>query len=246
MSLLNRLFGSKPTPQFNAPIAPDTAFYAIGDLHGCASKLEKILPNLADDIPTIFVGDYVDRGEESADVLRKVMALEQNKNVTCLFGNHEEMMLSFLDNPEEKGSRWLRYGGLQTLASFGVRGVSAGSKGETLEQAANDLHDAMGDDMIAWLRALPTHWITGNVAVVHAAADPHLAMSEQSDKTLRWGHPDFGTVPRVDKIWVLHGHTIVDHPTTTAGRISIDTGAYATGRLTAAHVTTGNVEFIQV
>lgn len=71
-------------------------------------------------------------------------------------------------------------------------------------------------------------------------------MSDQSPKTLRWGHPDFEDEVRQDGTWVLHGHTIVDQPHMTAGRIAIDTGAYATNRLTAAHVTAGDVTFISV
>lgn len=248
MALLSRLFGAKK-PSFDAPIAPQQPFFAVADVHGFATKLHSLLEKIETDhpdAPIVFVGDYVDRGEESADVLRTVMARDQDPKVTCLIGNHEEMLLNFLDQPEVKGGRWLRYGGLQTLASFGIRGVKERSTGSELTQAADDLTQAMGEDMITWLRNLPTHWVSGNVAVVHAAADPNLPMSEQSAKTLRWGHPDFDTTPRADGVWILHGHTIVDQANATAGRIAIDTGAYATGRLTAAHVTTGNVEFVQV
>mgnify|MGYP000327236838 CR=1 FL=1 len=247
MSLLNRLFGSKP--KFDAAITPAVPFFAIGDVHGCLGKMQTLLQAISAkdaEAPIIFVGDYVDRGEQSAQVLAHVMEMDANPNVTCLIGNHEEMMLSFLDDPQKKGARWLRYGGLQTLASFGVRGIATGMKGEALDQAASGLREAMGDEMIAWLRALPTHWVSGNIAVVHAAADPGLPMSEQSAKTLRWGHPDFEDEVRTDGTWVLHGHTIVDQAHMTAGRIAIDTGAYATGRLTAAHVTAGDVTFISV
>ncbi len=247
MSLFSRFFGSK-TVQFEAPIQPEAPFFAIGDIHGCAPKLQSLLKKLHAidlNLPIIFVWDYVDRGEDNADVLRQVMALSKQANVTCLIGNHEEMMLNFLENPQRYASRWLRYGGLQTLASFGVRGVSAGNKGEPLDAAAANLREAMGEEMIDWLRALPTHWVSGNVAVVHAAADPALPISEQLPKTLRWGHPDFEDTARTDDVWVLHGHTIVDQANATAGRIAIDTGAYATGRLTAAHVTNDNVTFIE-
>ncbi len=248
MALLSRLFGAKKS-DFKAPIAPDQSFCAVADIHGCATKLQMLLEKLEtehSDSSIVFVGDYVDRGEESAEVLKTVMAKDDDPNVTCLIGNHEEMLLNFLDQPEIKGSRWLRYGGLQTLASFGVRGVNERSSGSELTKAAGDLRQAMGGNMIAWLSNLPTHWISGNITVVHAAADPNMPISQQTAKTLRWGHPDFETTTRADDIWVLHGHTIVDQPYMTSGRIAIDTGAYATGRLTAAKVTPGNVEFIQV
>lgn len=246
MSLLNRLFGSKPV-RFDAAIAPDRPFYAVGDVHGCASKLQTLLQGIQDNsAPLVFVGDYVDRGEHSATVLREVMDLDAQDNVTCLIGNHEEMLLNFLDDPQKKGPRWLRYGGLQTMASFGVRGIATGLKGEALDIAAAGLREAMGDTMIDWLRNLPTHWVSGNISVVHAAADPEVPIADQAAKVLRWGHPDFEDTPRKDGVWVLHGHTIVDQPHMKSGRIAIDTGAYATGRLTAAHVTSGDVTFTTV
>lgn len=246
MSLLNRLFGAKG-PQFNARIMPDAPFFAIGDIHGCAGKMHRLLAHIAakdSDAPTVFVGDYVDRGEQSADVVRHIMEMDAAENVICLIGNHEEMLLNVLDDPQKHGARWLRYGGLQTLASFGVSGVATGATGGALDQAATQLRAAMGDVMIDWLRGLPTYWQSGNVAVVHAGADPTLPMVQQSAKTLRWGHPDFEDVVRTDGTWVIHGHTIVERPQTAAGRIAIDTGAYATGRLTAANVTDGDVTFL--
>jgi len=211
MSLLNRLFGSKP--KFDAAIAPDAPFFAIGDVHGCMGKMQTLLQAISakdTGAPVVFVGDYVDRGEQSAQVLHHVMEMDESPDVTCLIGNHEEMLLNFLDDPQKKGARWLRYGGLQTLASFGVRGIATGMKGEALDQAAAGLRAAMGDAMIAWMRALPTHWVSGNIAVVHAAADPALPIADQTPKSLRWGHPDFEDAVRQDGTWVLHGHTIVE------------------------------------
>lgn len=252
MSLLNRLFGKKPAPThvmapFDAALAPQTPFFAIGDVHGCLTQMQTLLTQIADkdgSAPVVFVGDYVDRGEDSAGVLRALFALRDDPRITCLTGNHEEMLLGFLDQPADKGARWLHYGGMQTLASFGVGGVSPSSKGDALVTAAAKLKSAMGNDMIAWLRNLPTMWKCGNITVVHAGANPASAVALQPAKTLAWGHPDFETKPRQDGVWVLHGHTIVDAAYARDGRISIDTGAYATGQLTAAYVTVGAVDFL--
>ena len=103
---------------------------------------------------------------------------------------------------------------------------------------------AMGADMIAWLRDLPSMWKSGNVTVVHAGADPATPIARQGVKTLVWGHKNFDTKPRQDGVWVLHGHTIVDVATAQDGRIAVDTGAYATGRLTAAYITDGDAAFL--
>jgi serine/threonine protein phosphatase 1 len=248
MSFLKRLFGGPTAPRFDAPIAPDTPVFVIGDLHGCKPQLIKLLVQMEDrdaDAPRVFVGDYVDRGEDSAGVLRTLFAMKDDPRVTCMIGNHEDMMLGFLDNPEAKGQRWLRYGGLQTLASFGIGGVTNSSEGTALVTACDALNDAMGADMITWLRALPATWSSGNLTVVHAGADPVTPLTLQSDKTFKWGHRDFANVLRTDGVWVAHGHTIVDQANSNGGKIAVDTGAYATGQLTAAYVTTGDVTFMQ-
>ena len=222
-----------------APPAPEAPFVALGDLHGRADLLERALAKVPD-CQIVCVGDYIDRGDHSAEVLAMLQA---RPDIICLSGNHEEMMLGFLDNPQKFGPRWLRYGGLQTLVSFGVAGASEGSNGAELVKLAKALGTAIGPDLIQWLRDRPTFWQSGNVAVVHAGADPKLPMPAQTTQTLHWGHADFDRVDRQDDIWVLHGHTIVDAPSADRGRISIDTGAYATGRLTAALVSEDGVEF---
>lgn len=254
MSVFRRLFGGgnasrhDPAPRhqpFTAEVSPEARFYVVGDVHGEADALEALLSEInAEDpgAPIIFVGDYVDRGERSADVLRRVMALNTANPARriCLRGNHEQMMLDFLEAPEARGDRWLRHGGLQTLASFGVMRPPGTQPGDLRDRLA----DAMGSDLIDWMQALPLRWQSGNVAVVHAAADPTLPIERQSPKTLLWGHPSFLRANRADGIWVVHGHTIVDAAIAQDGRVSVDTGAYATGRLSAACIEPGGVRFL--
>ncbi|MFY9212179.1 MAG: metallophosphoesterase family protein [Aestuariivita sp.] len=228
----------RPNAQFD-PVAPETPILAVGDIHGRADLVERLL-RTAPDVPMIFVGDYIDRGEHSADVLR---LLHERPDITCLSGNHEEMMMAFISNPQDSGPRWLRFGGLQTLASFGVAGVSESTTGKALTRARNDLVDAMGQDLLAWMNRMPMYWRSGNVCIVHAGADPSLPPEEQSARHLHWGHPDFKKTPRSDGLWVVHGHTIVDEAHEEQGRIAIDTGAYATGRLTSALIGNGHFEF---
>lgn len=232
---LNGLGGRSPFP----PVDPESAFSAIGDVHGRVDMLERALDALRGR-QVICVGDYVDRGDNSADVLR---CLHDRPDIICLSGNHEEMMLKFLDAPRRYGNHWLRFGGLQTLASFGVASASVISDGDAMTLARDELHEAIGAPLLNWMRSLPTHWQSGNVAVVHAGADPAISIEDQSTQTLHWGHPKFLRKQRADGVWVLHGHTIVDEPTAQNGRISIDTGAYVTGRLTVAHIDRNDVRF---
>ena len=230
-----------PPAQFE-PTAPVQPFIAVGDVHGRADLLEKLLQNVPD-VPLIFVGDYVDRGDNSADVLR---ILQGRTDITCIAGNHEHMMLKFLRSPEADGPRWLRYGGLQTLASFGVRGIAESTTGRDLLRARNELADRMGEELITWVNDLPASVTAGNVTVVHAGADPALPIDAQKRRVLQWGHREFRKTPRQDGMWIVHGHTIVDEAHVENGRIAVDTGAYATGRLSAAFIGNGEVLFDEV
>lgn len=246
-----RLFRHLPVfgrPAFRAPLAPEIPFAVIGDIHGCDRLLSELISRLERlELPpqhVVCVGDYIDRGDESAAVLRRLHRLTLEAGVTCLLGNHEDMLIDFLDRPERAGPRWLRYGGLQTLASFGLGPIAETAPEEAWRAHRDALRLAMGEDLEAWLRRLPLFWRSGNIAVVHAGADPAVRLSDQSRRSLLWGHPEFSRTARQDGLWVIHGHTVVERIAHRDGRIGIDTGAYATGRLSAALVSTWDVEVI--
>lgn len=236
-------------PEFRAPLAPDRPFVAVGDIHGRADLLEALLARIRDQagarVPLVFLGDYIDRGEGSAAVLAHLQALQRGgwgAEVVCLSGNHEAMMLDFLDAPETGGPLWLHNGGAQTLASFGV--YPPGRAPDALRAARDDLRTALPPGTEAWLRALPLHWRSGNVFAAHAGADPNTPLDQQDAAHLLWGHPEFERTPRTDGIWVAHGHTIRDTATAHEGRIGLDTGAYATNRLSAALIAEGECRFL--
>lgn len=260
MKLMNRgqtaLQGAPSEQRFRAPVLPDELLFVIGDIHGRDDLLARMLDRLsgirerhhAGGGRLVFVGDYIDRGDRSAQVLDRLSGLcaKAGSGVVCLAGNHERMMLDFLADPEAKGPRWLRNGGLQTLASFGIGQLSDSSTGAALVAARDRLRTALPAGMEAWLAALPCQFQSGNVAVVHAAADPGQPLGDQSMKTLLWGHDRFLTEARTDGLWVVHGHHIVEAPSVTRGRIAIDTGAFATHRLTAAVLSpVGTVRFLE-
>ncbi len=229
------------------PPRPGTRVVAVGDVHGCAAKLDTLLGQVGGG-HLVLLGDVIDRGPDSRAVLSRVAGLQREDpdGVTVLLGNHEDMALRFLEDPEAQGPVWLRNGGLQTLASFGVRGLGETAPGPELNRAAAELRDAMGPEMEAWLRARPLQARFGNVHVAHAGADPSRDMDMQDDETLLWGHRDFRTAARADGQWVVHGHYIVEAPHVVAGRVAVDTGAYATGRLSAAVIEDDEVSFITV
>ena len=227
--------------QMPAPPAPETSVTAIGDIHGCASLLTCALKQ-ADARAMgqiICVGDYVDRGPDSARVLR---LLQSRPDILCLMGNHELMLLGFLNDPAQAGRRWLHYGGRETLESFGLE-VMQDPDAEAMVHLRDGLRVAMGPALEDWLRGLPRYWQSGNLAITHAGADPRAPLAAQSDRALCWGHPKFGQVPRRDGLWVLRGHVIVDTPMAAEGVISIDTGAYFRGHLSLAHIAPDLLEF---
>ena len=236
---------------------PDIAAYIVGDIHGCAERLQALLAKIDEEMTArkdraeiVFVGDYIDRGEHSADVLRFLyrIAVDYAGDVTCLAGNHERMMLEFLDDPVGRGPRWLRNGGAQTLASFGIAAPSTlGTvEGASLIDAAFDLRVAAGAGMLDWMSNLPTWWNSGNVWAVHAGADPAEPMDAQLDDMLVWGGEAFRASERDDGQWVVAGHVPVAAAGAAHGRIDVDTGAVYGGVLTAVALDpTGEIRFLQ-
>lgn len=239
--MLSSLFRKLSGADTFADPAPAEPLCVIGDVHGCLPLLERLLAQLPQDHRVILVGDYIDRGEHSAEVLRY---LSTQPALTCLMGNHEEMLLAFLRHPEEAGGRWVRNGGLQTLASFGIRGVRPQMSADELRTCRDRLEQAMGDALIAWLAGLRRSVLSGTVLVTHAGADPQMPPDAQPEQVLTWGHQDFLRKSRRDGIWVVHGHTIVSRAAAVRGRIAVDTGAYATGRLSAACLAGGPARFL--
>jgi serine/threonine protein phosphatase 1 len=251
-SLLSRV-RKKLAPDAPAAItpAPDQPFIAVGDIHGRADLLHALQKMIAERFPgwpVVFLGDYIDRGEDSRAVLDDLRACAPDRagRITCLMGNHERMLLDFIDDPALAAPTWLANGGLQTLLSFGVRPPRGGSP--TPDAAAtlrDNLCDAIGPARLNWLRQRPLSWHNGNVWAAHAGVDPRVPLSQQTQDTLLWGHPAFARIPNAAGALVVHGHTIVRTPVLSDGRVAIDTGAYATGRLTAAAIMQGAVEFFQ-
>jgi serine/threonine protein phosphatase 1 len=241
---INRQFDKGGNISWDQPHL-DESFFIVGDIHGEIYLLDRLLAKIGNNNRVVFVGDYVDRGRYSADVLRRLYALNADPacSIICLLGNHEAMMLGFLRDPV-MNSNWLRHGGRQTITSFGIPGIPAGSDEQALLETRDKLAVAMGDDLISWVGALPSVFHSGNVAVVHAGADPNLSMTDQKQDSLTWGHRNFRKIPRQDGVWIAHGHTIVEDPVALNGIISVDTGAYATGRLTAAFVSSAGIEFV--
>jgi serine/threonine protein phosphatase 1 len=224
---------------------PESTSYIVGDIHGRSDLLELMLELIdahiggtgSADPKLVFVGDYVDHGPDSMGVLARMRELTRDfpDNVTCLMGNHERMILDFLTDPALRGPRWLREGGAATLRNYRIAPdhlTQASDAADWIDAAAR-LSDALGEEGRSWLNERPLSWHSGNLWAVHAGADPARGMQDQTARVLLWGHPEFDSAMRGDDAWVAHGHVEMETPVFEDGRISLDTAAWSTGKLTA-------------
>ncbi|SNT04204.1 metallophosphoesterase family protein [Tropicimonas sediminicola] len=240
-------------PAADAPPEPENLTYAVGDVHGCDAKLERLLERIEEDrdgrtADIVFLGDYIDRGPDGAGVLRRVKALQEadSDRVFCLMGNHDLMMLDFLSAPASLAQRWLDYGGEETMASFGVPSFAEVDLRQRTAARARALREAAGPGLLGWLANLPLWWRSGNVVAVHGQTDPLRAMIAQKENVLLWGRPAAKIVPRRDGSWVVHGHTPVPEPRVAGRHVAIDTAAFRGGPLTAAVLGDGMPRFLSV
>lgn len=253
LSLIQKLRRRARAEAFTAPVETgDRVVYAVGDIHGRHDLAERLLERIASDAARtagpqriIFLGDYIDRGEGARQTIALLRDFAGRSGIECVFlmGNHEQMLLRFLEQPAA-GGRWARYGGLQTLMSYDIGGVTNLRDPEVALRVRDHLVQAMGEHR-GFIEALrPSHRV-GNVFFAHAGADPDLPAEAQETNTLLWGCDRFHQRDRGDGVWVAHGHFVVDRPTAERGRIAVDTGAYFSGRLTAARIAEDEVTFLQ-
>ena len=242
MDLFRRpLSGSAQRPP---RVAADERVYAVGDIHGRFDLLVALLDRIRIDAEShrdrrhariVFLGDYIDRGDDSRSVLDTVSELSRAKSPDLVFlrGNHEDALLAFLDDPVA-GRSWLGYGAKQTFASYGLPPPSARtSDPRQLHELRDRLATAMGPQ-IDTLESMPTHLVSGSVLFTHAGANPQQPL--QDTRAMLWGHPDFPAAGPIEGLRVVHGHYDNAKPVSDAGRICVDTGAYYTGRLTAVRL----------
>ncbi len=249
MNMLHKWFGTKsdsdePTVQYH--VGAKDRIYAVGDVHGRVDLLNRILEMIARDVAShqdyraakiIFLGDYIDRGDNSKEVLDVLMGVRNElpeDNLLFLAGNHEAAVLSFLSDPVGK-SEWLRYGGLQTLLSYGVAPPSSNPEPQDLVTVADSLRAAMGHH-VSFLAGLQGMHRSGDVIFIHAGLDPTRDLGDQDDDATLWGRSEFVDEGGFPGVRVVHGHYDSREVVSTPRRICVDTGAYYSGRLTAVRL----------
>ncbi len=239
-------------PQISrAQVPTGQRIYAIGDIHGRPDLLVKLRIRILEDAAgsegiacsLVYLGDYVDRGGGSFEVVEMLIhdPLPGFESV-FLMGNHEDMMLRFLAGPAEE--TWLLNGGDATLSSYGVR-LREGQGGQSwLEDLRLGLRAAMPSDHVEFLAGLKLQHTVGDYLFVHAGVRPGIPHDQQRPTDLIWirdrflnSDADFGKC-------VVHGHSITPRPEVRSNRIGIDTGAYYTNRLTCAVLEGQDLRFL--
>ncbi|WP_137681021.1 metallophosphoesterase family protein [Aurantiacibacter suaedae] len=248
---LQKLFGKSPAvPDARASLPAGQRVYAIGDVHGRLDLLEALAEAIESDdearspaqTSVILLGDLIDRGPDSAGVVAFARAWQQHREVRILAGNHEEMFLrSFAD--AEVLRPFLRHGGRETLFSYGVdpKAYSAA----TVEEVQAMMASAVGKEERAYIAGFEDMIVLGDYVFVHAGIDPSEPLEAQADADLRWIREPFLSHDKPLGFVVVHGHTIADEVQVRPHRIGIDTGAYASGRLTALALEGDERRFIE-
>lgn len=222
-------------------VPPGTRVYAIGDVHGRLDLLVRLEAMIEADLATarpgrtvvVHLGDYIDRGPASRGVIDHLLdhPLPVDE-VVHLLGNHEDTMCRFLVDPWV-GENWMRYGGLETLRSYGVDPDLDLPAEERLRQVQEAFNRAVPERHWAFLEGLPLRYEEGDYLFVHAGVRPRIPLDRQRRYDLLWIRHEFLDSEADHGRVVVHGHSISSEPEIRPNRIGIDTGAFMSGQLTA-------------
>lgn len=228
--------------------------YAVGDIHGELALLRQVLDFISADAAraagrgkravAVFLGDYVDRGDDSRGVVDVLSQLGGDApEWVFLAGNHEAKLLAFLDNPQQNQD-WLDFGGLATLASYGVLMSPGMPRSRRLADARKRFAAEMPQRHLHFLKSLETSKVIGDYFFAHAGIRPGVPLEAQSAEDLMWIRDEFTEAAQWHGKKIVHGHTITDEPDLRPWRVGIDTGAYATGRLCCMVLEDDRVDFV--
>lgn len=253
--MLARLFKKSAVqrPIDTARVPDGVRIYAIGDIHGRNDLLSDLLTKIeADDLSRgsaetqiIFLGDLMDRGPDSAGVIETAMALRvTGKNVRYLMGNHEEVFVRACRKNDPKTTRFfIRIGGEATVLSYDI--TRAEYIALDMEQLSERLATIVPQSHIDFIETFEDQIVIGDYAFVHAGIRPGVPLAEQKPSDLRWIREDFvGQRGDLEKV-VVYGHTIYEAVEERGSRIGIDTGAYASDKLTALALEGGERWYLQ-
>lgn len=243
-------------PKLPKPVLPaGVVVFAMGDVHGRADLLDLMLRYVEHEARTtedkrvlmIGLGDYIDRGPRSREVIDQLLALRQASGleVHYLRGNHEKIFLDFLADPVRHGPAWCTFGGREALASYGVNAPEASQDEDAWLAARDALETALPAAHLAFFQDLATSFEIGDYFFAHAGAKPGVALADQVEADLLWIRGPFLSDKRRFEKVVVHGHSPGTEVHVDDRRIGLDTGAYATGVLSVIRIEGEGRELIQ-
>jgi serine/threonine protein phosphatase 1 len=243
------------SPDLGRPALPEgQLLYAVGDIHGRLDLLQVMLDLIEADARTrghveqrtlVFLGDYVDRGPDSRGVVERLISDPlQGFDAHFLKGNHEAILLDFLEEPWRL-DHWLLNGGDATMESYGVDTARLARLGAPPEVWRNAFAEALPEAHLHFFKRLKLSVSFGDYLFVHAGVRPGVPLGAQSEADLVWIRGPFLDHSEPFGKIVVHGHTPVNEPVMRPNRIGIDTGAVFTGRLTALRLQDGARDFLQ-
>jgi serine/threonine protein phosphatase 1 len=226
--------------------------YAIGDIHGEADLLIRLLEAIRIDsharppaaVTLVFLGDFIDRGRDSATLLKVFSLADADaEDVKVLKGNHEAALVDVYRGDEEALAFWLQFGGRPTLEGLGV---PVGGRPFDSARTLALLRGALDGAIVDWLDRLPHSWSLGDYFFTHAGIRPRVRLARQDPDDLLWIREPFLSSKRRHEKVIVHGHTVEPGvPRLGGNRIGIDTGAHETGRLTALGLENGEQWLVQ-
>ncbi len=234
------LFGSKSASKAGrASLPAGTRVYAIGDIHGRLDLLKRLSSKLRADIDAsgcenaiiVLLGDYVDRGPDSSGVVDWILNGGLPASYVALRGNHEATLLNFLDDPSIL-DEWRRFGGLETLMSYGID-VREPMRGKGFSEALTSFRQSLPPSHLKFYSDTALSWSLGDYFFCHAGVRPGVPLARQEERDLLWIRDEFNSYRGAHEKIIVHGHTPVQAPESLPNRINVDTGAYATDVLTS-------------
>ena len=218
--------------------------YAVGDIHGSCEALRALHGGIRADAAQaatqgasldnliVYLGDYVDRGMQSRQVLDYLLSDPMPEfTKVYLKGNHDDAMLRFLED-SNLGPTWFSYGGDATVFSYGVRTPAKATGPERFEKMREQFEAVIPPAHVEFLRNLKLRYELGDYLFVHAGVKPSRPLDQQEAFDLMWIRDEFTESQQDFGRIVVHGHTVTETPDIRRNRIGIDTGAYSSGILT--------------
>ncbi len=238
-----------------ASVPKGTVVYAIGDVHGRDDLLAEVQAGILADSGTrdasrrvvVYLGDYFSRGRDSRAVVEGVIRWRPaGFEIVTLKGNHEDLILRFMQGNLRTGKHWLDFGGVEALAQYGLPMADPAARDDaTLSELCERWQDELPEHHLRFLLELVLHHREGDYFFAHGGVLPGVPLSEQKERDLIWIRNRFLHSTVDHGAVVVHGHCICEQPEVRSNRIGIDTGAYRSGILTCLVLEGKRRQFLQ-